>query len=577
MKNVFILFLLLTYPLLAQQKYFAVGTPVEPKVKVSWDKYRSTSEIEKILKELQQAYPDWCKLESLGKSYGKKDLWLMTITSPDKDHSEKPAFWIDGGIHANELQGVEASLYTAWYLLEMKDENEFLKQLLTERTFYILPTMSPDSRDAHLTEANTTHSPRTGQIPVDDDLDGLTDEDGFDDINKDGSISLMRKKDPHGKWKVDPANAAAMIRVEEGESGEYTILGMEGIDNDNDGLVNEDGDGSYDPNRNWAWNWQPEQFQRGAHNYPFSIPEVRVTAQAIMKRRNIAGSQTYHNTGGMFLIGPGKKGDTYESGDMQIFTKLANTGEKIIPGYKLKVVNKDLYSVHGGELDWFYKMRGVFCFNNELFTPYNFFHKKPSGFMAKTSEMQEFDKYLLFHQGSIKWQEFDHPQYGKIEIGGFTKNWMRQPPGFMIQEECHRNMAFTIYHASQMPLVKITGTQIKELKEGLFELTVTLKNNKLCPTHTIHDIKNKINPPNFLTVNGEGFKVLTSFTSDDFLFRHLQEQKRNPEKVKINNIGSYGTKYVRFLIEGKGEAFINFISERAGKDSLKIDILKQKN
>ena len=363
-----------------------------------------------------------------------------------------------------------------------------------------------------------------------------------------------------------------MIRVKEGEKGQYTILGSEGIDNDNDGMINEDGDGSYDPNRNWAWNWQPEQFQRGAHNYPFSIPEVRVVAQAIMKRRNIAGSQTYHNTGGMFLIGPGQKGDSYEGADMQIFSKLAATGEKIIPGYKLKVVSKDLYSVYGGELDWFYKMRGVFCFNNELFTPYNFFHKKPNGYMAKSSEMQEFDKYLLFQQGSIKWQEFNHPQYGKIEIGGFTKNWMRQPPGFMIQEECHRNMAFTIYHAQQMPLVKITDSKITEIKEGLFELVVTLKNNKLCPTHSAHDIKQKINPPNFLTINGENIKVLTAFTSNDFLFRRAQEQKRNSAKVKIENVDSYGTTYVKFLIEGKGKAFINFLSERAGNTDIEVEI-----
>ena len=35
------------------------------------------------------------------------------------------------------------------------------------------------------------------------------------------------------------------------------LLGQEGFDNDGDGRVNEDGDGFYDPNRDWAWNWQP--------------------------------------------------------------------------------------------------------------------------------------------------------------------------------------------------------------------------------------------------------------------------------------------------------------------------------
>jgi len=39
-----------------------------------------------------------------------------------------------------------------------------------------------------------------------------------------------------------------MIRAIPGEKGEYEILGQEGIDNDGDGQVNEDGIGGYDPN-----------------------------------------------------------------------------------------------------------------------------------------------------------------------------------------------------------------------------------------------------------------------------------------------------------------------------------------
>ena len=72
----------------------------------------------------------------------------MTITNFAKgDEAEKPAFWIDGGIHANEIQGPEVALYTAWYLLETYGRQESATRLLDERVFYILPMMSPDSRD----------------------------------------------------------------------------------------------------------------------------------------------------------------------------------------------------------------------------------------------------------------------------------------------------------------------------------------------------------------------------------------------------------------------------------------------
>jgi hypothetical protein len=39
------------------------------------------------------------------------------------------------------------------------------------------------------------------------------------------------------------------------------MLGYEGIDNDRDGLVNEDLIGTYDPNRDWGWNWQLIMFK----------------------------------------------------------------------------------------------------------------------------------------------------------------------------------------------------------------------------------------------------------------------------------------------------------------------------
>jgi hypothetical protein len=52
-----------------------------------------------------------------------------------------------------------------------------------------------------------------------------------------------------------------LYQVKGDEIGEYEMLGYEGIDNDRDGLVNEDLIGTYDPNRDWGWNWQPTMFK----------------------------------------------------------------------------------------------------------------------------------------------------------------------------------------------------------------------------------------------------------------------------------------------------------------------------
>ena len=85
-----------------------------------------------------------------------------------------------------------------------------------------------------------------------------------------------------------------MIQVGPDEKGDYEFLGLEGKDNDGDGLVNEDGyTFEYDPNRDWGWGWQPNYIQGGAYKYPFSFPENRACdgicneASRISQRRNL--------------------------------------------------------------------------------------------------------------------------------------------------------------------------------------------------------------------------------------------------------------------------------------------------
>ncbi len=359
--------------------YKTLGATSNPKVPAKFNRYHSHAQASALLKGLAKGHPDLCKLKSLGLSYGKRQMWVMTITNFKKTGSEKRVgFWIDGGIHANELQGVEVSLYTAWYLCEMYGKNKFITRLLDHRIFYICPMLSPDSRDAHMTKPNTTHSPRTGQRPVDDDMDGLINEDGYEDLDGDGSITQMRKIDPNGNWKTHPDYPHLMVPLKQGEKRPkltYTLLGQEGIDNDGDGLINEDGDGSYDPNRDWPWNWQPKHIQRGAHYYPFSIKENRMVADFIMKHPQIAGAQSYHNTGGMILRGPGGKKDHYSRRDLRVYDKIGKRGELLLPGYRYINIAKDLYEVYGGSVDWLFQMRGIYSFTNELHTPFNYFKR----------------------------------------------------------------------------------------------------------------------------------------------------------------------------------------------------------
>ncbi len=552
--------------------YRPVGTPTTPKVAAQWNRYHDYAESSKLIGDLAAVYPEYARLQSLGKSFGGRDMWVLTVTDfGHSDEHSKPGFWIDGAIHANEIQATEVVLYTAWYLLEMRAESSAIQRLLSERVFFLMPMMSPDSRDAHFYEPNSTNSPRSGQRPVDDDRDGRIDEDGPDDLNGDGHITSMRVRDPHGRWKKHPDYPELMVPAKDGEPGEYSLLGDEGFDNDGDGLVNEDGDGFYDPNRDWGWMWQPGYVQRGAHRYPFSLLENRMVAEFIIQHPNIAGAQSYHNAGGMILRGPGSKEDAFDAADVKVYDVIGKRGEQLLPGYRYMNIAHDLYEVWGGEVDWLHQTRGIFTFTNELFTPFNFFRTSGHGGFFGSSELQHtFDKYLLLGDGVVPWKEFDHPQYGKVEIGGLKKNWIRQPPAFLLEEECHRNMAFTLYHADELPLVRISSGDSKDLGGGLFAVTVVVENPKLTPTHSVADLRRKITPPDIVSIAAENLQVVTGMVATEPFFLNPVEQAKKPDQIRLDSISGHGLRYVRWLVQNPGPYRVRIASVKGGQQELNI-------
>jgi murein tripeptide amidase MpaA len=544
----------------------ALGSPPAPRVEVSWDRYFDHETVGGIGSRLEDAYPNRCRLGTIGKSFEGRDLYLITVTDFEAgDPDAKPAMYIDGNIHANEIQGTEISLYTAWYLCEMADRVEWIADLLRDHTFYIVPSINPDGRENFLKSPNTPHSPRSGMSPRDDDGDGLFDEDDLDDLDGDGHITQMRRRSSNGRWIVSPEDPRLMIRAEPDQPGEYEMLGMEGFDNDGDGRVNEDRRGFYDPNRNWPWRWEPQYIQFGSDAYPTSLPETRAVVDFVQAHPNIAGAQSYHNSGGMILRGPGVPNDAFKDADVAVYDRIGEIGEKILPGYRYMVVWSDLYPVYGGELDWFYGARGILTFSNELWTSFNFFFRDTER-ERYDSAPYRFDRLLLFGEAIVPWTEVDHPDYGPIEVGGVKKQYTRAIPGFLLQQEAHRNMAFTLYQAYQMPLVRVDSIAVRSLGDGLSEVTAQVSNKRLAPTHTQQDVENRISGPDLVSLSGG--TVVAGFVVTDPLQNLAVEQKRDPTNIEVTNIPGMGAVTVRWIVRGSGRFAVTVRSPKGGVHSL---------
>ena len=569
--NLTLLILILTFHLAFSQTlgYLkALGAPNKPKVEVSWNRYYSNSEMGQILQRLAKAHPDLAKTYTIGKSVSGRDIWVIEVTNRKQGQPErKPGMYIDGNIHGNEIQGGEVVLYTAWYLLENYANVPAIKELVDRVVFYLIPSINPDGRDAFIIDHYTQ---RGGFLPLDQDGDGLADEDGPEDLNGDGFITTMRKKSSRGRFKLDPEDPRIMVRVKPDEQGEYEWLGREGIDNDGDGRVNEDGPGGYDPNRNWAYAWQPDYIQYGAGCYPFSLPETRAVAYFVVSHPNIAAFQSYHNSGGLILRGPGEKSDDYDSRDIRgIYDVIGKKGEDILPNYKYITLCKDMYRVYGGELDWFYLGRGIVGFTNELWTSFNYFRQEekedaPDRWTKRQKDEMKFNDLLLFEEAFVGWKPYRHPTYGDIEIGGMKHLIGRNPPSFLLEEECHRNMAFTLYHAGHLAKVEFGEIKVKDLGGGIKRIWVTITNKRLMPTRCNWDVRKKITRPDWLRFEGKGIKVLAAGIVEEPYVPIVQTVKAHPERVEIPTLWGMRTETVQFIAKGKGEYVLTFDSVKGG-------------
>jgi len=353
------------------------------------------------------------------------------------------------------------------------------------------------------------------------------------------------------------------------------------IDNDGDGRINEDGPGSYDMNRNFGYNWQPNYVQYGAGAYPFSFPEAKAVADFVMAHPNIMGAQSFHNSGGMILRGPGAKnlGDM-NSADRQVMDYIGKKGESILPGYRYITIYKDMYTVYGGSIDFFNNTLGIFTFSNELDMDLAREPKPP----ARKSEDEEeeanevqrmltgdesiegmvYQDLVLMGEQYSDWKPYKHPLYGDIEIGGEKKFASRVPPLFKLAETCHRNAAFVLYHADQLPRLKFDRVKVQKVKDSLFQVDIVVTNATVTPTISAIARQKQIHRVDRFGVEG-GPKLVAAGELSDPYRNQTRSYKLLKNAFQVDSgVPGFGKMEFRLMIEGRGDVGLIFDSLKGG-------------
>ncbi len=254
--------------------------------KLSFAQYHKPGEVTALLKGYAAKFGSLAKVLPLGQSSGGQEMALLRIAAGGKtDPDKRPAVFVAANIEGAHLIGTESALLLVDKLLNGYGKDKAISALLDRRTVYVAPLLNPDAAAQFFAAVRWERF--ANARPVDDDVDGQVDEDGPDDLNKDGLITQMRVKDPEGTYVPDPREPRLMRLADpkKGEKGIYKLY-SEGLDNDGDGQYNEDGPGGVELNRNFPHDW--EHAVRAAGLYPVSEKETIALVRFLVDHAPIA-------------------------------------------------------------------------------------------------------------------------------------------------------------------------------------------------------------------------------------------------------------------------------------------------
>ena len=464
---------------------------------VAYDHFYAYDELTETLRAWAQEAPVLCTVESIGTSYEGRDIWLVTITNSETGPAlDKPGLLIEANIHSMEWTGSTAALHLIHKLLSEYGNDERVTRALDTRVFYVIPRLNPDGAERGLQERRFIRS-SVRPYPREEQDDGLH----VQDVDGDGRVLDMRIADPNGPWKPHPDAPSLLIRrdpVDGPDDGPFYRLVPEGRIENYDGVtikVPPPLEG-LDLNRNFPAEWAPEHEQRGAGPYPTSEPEVRAMVQAVTERPNITGHIAYHTFSGVHLRPyAGRPDEEFPTPDLRAYKLIGEEGTSRT-GYPAVSVFHDFkydpkQTLKGGAHDWLYDHLGVFSWTTEFWSPQRQAGLADYHLTDWIREHPVEDDLAIyrwaqetFPDAYVEWYPFDHPELGKVELGGWdiVHYWFNVPFS-RLEGEIEPHSDWALFHLLISPLVEIRSLEVERLGDTAFLVRLVLQNSGWLPTN----------------------------------------------------------------------------------------------
>jgi hypothetical protein len=446
--------------------------------KINFDHFYRYDEMVDFLTHVSNEKKDFCKLISLAKTLEGRDVYLLEITDYSTGITEeKGAYYVQGNIHGMEAAGTMATLHLIQTLLYCEEYKELLKKV----AFYIVPRVNPDGAECAL----ATHAPIRSRFEITEKRNGLIPK----DINGDGYILNMRIKDPAGPFVEDEIDKRIMVKRKPGDKGPFYRMYVEGIINDYDGGEIVSGYKNIDFNRNYPAGWV---YRADVGTHPFSEIETKAIGDFLISHPNVFAAIDLH-CGPPAILRPNlsKQGNDANQEDLNLILTIGKIAEEItgFPLIKSGEYNRQSWRkpnlTPGIANDWYYHYLGISGYLIEVgwgFSSAGISEAETSRVDSKTREIEFTREVLKFHDSKnskifVPWEECDHPQLGKVEVGGLfglgNARYMYPPD---MEEISPKLTEFFIEHAKYHPELFISNVKSEAVGNNIYRIRAEISN-----------------------------------------------------------------------------------------------------
>lgn len=491
----------------------ALGVAALARPLAAQDGYHDAAALRSAFDRLAGAHGGLVEVTELARSPGGRPVFAVRLGRGD-DVNERPALLIIANAEGTHVAGSELTLAVATRLAEGAATDTAIGGLLDRTTLYVIPRANPDAAEAMFGRPLMERT-RNGTA-MDDDHDQAADEDGPEDLNGDGLITMMRVEDPAGEWMADSADPVLMRKADpaKGEAGRYRVM-VEGTDTDRDEQWNEDPAGGVDINRNFSYGYK--FFGEAAGRYPFDAPEARAVAQFFVDHPNVTEVYVLGPQDNLLKAWEHKKAGGESQGGGRSRRPLTSVTEEDAPWFaEMARRYRDATgrekgpasaALTGDPLSWSYYHMGRWAFGAPAWWPpavkaeaADSGEAKPkaarggagAGAGEKKDDPLADDRQALAWlranrpDGIVEWTPVQHRDFPdrKVEVGGFRPFVRSNPPATVLDSLASGQVAFVRSMLEALPRAEVRNVRIEALGGRVFRVTAEIANAGYLPTQS---------------------------------------------------------------------------------------------